>query len=108
MAKDLNVSRLCDIYGMLLTEHRREIVREFYDYDLSLAEIAENFGITRQAVLCNIKQAESKLCEYEKALGIAEKTDKLAGELRAVLDVLPNGAADVRARLLTIIDDLQR
>lgn len=108
MAKDLNVSRLCDIYGMLLTEHRREIVREFYDYDLSLAEIAENFGITRQAVLCNIKQAESKLAEYESTLGIARKTDELTAELRSVLDGLPVEAADARSRLQRIIDGLQR
>ena len=45
MSKDLNVSRLCDVYGALLTEHRRELIREYYDNDLSLAEIAENSGI---------------------------------------------------------------
>lgn len=49
MSKDLNISRLCDVYGALLTDHRREIVRNYYDDDLSLAEIAENFSITRQA-----------------------------------------------------------
>lgn len=91
MSKDLGVSRLCDVYGALLTEHRRELIRSYYDYDLSLAEIAENLGITRQAALCGIRQAETQLKSYESKLGIVAGTDKLAAELTALLHEL-NGA----------------
>ena len=73
MSKDLNITRLCDAYGALLTEHRRQIIRDYYDNDLSLAEIAENYGITRQAALCSIKQAEKQLLEYESELKVVAK-----------------------------------
>ncbi|MDE6401763.1 MAG: hypothetical protein K2L54_04030, partial [Clostridiales bacterium] len=88
MSKDLNVSRLCDVYGALLTDHRRELVREYYDNDLSLAEIAENSGITRQAALCSIKQAEKQLKDYEQKLGLAELYRALETELQSLLSVV--------------------
>lgn len=46
--KDLGFSILLDYYGMVLTEKQRNILTEYYNDDLSLAEIAENYGITRQ------------------------------------------------------------
>ena len=46
--KNLAYSVLLDFYGPALTEKQRAILTEYYDEDLSLAEIAENFGITRQ------------------------------------------------------------
>ena len=51
MEKDLRYSMLLQIYGNLLTEKQQEVVGLYYDYDLSLAEISENLGISRQAVL---------------------------------------------------------
>ena len=48
--KDLGFSILLDYYGMVLTEKQRNILTEYYNDDLSLAEIAENYGITRQGV----------------------------------------------------------
>ncbi len=80
----MSVSRLCDVYGSLLTEHKKQIVREYYDFDLSLAEIAENHGITRQAALCSIKQAEKQLKDYESKLGFLRKTDDFVKELSAL------------------------
>ncbi len=103
MGKDLNVSRLCDAYGSLLTEHRLEILRSYYDDDLSLAEIAENFGITRQAALCSIKQAEKQLNEYESKLGIVAKSDKIdkcLAELDAATERDMNGVQDKLRQLL--------
>ncbi len=84
MGKDLEISRLCDAYGALLTEHQSETLRDFYDYDLSLAEIAENRGITRQAALCRIRQAEKQLKEYESKLKLVERMGKLIEELTAL------------------------
>ena len=54
--KDLGFSILLDYYGMVLTEKQRNILTEYYNDDLSLAEIAENYGITRQGVRDAIKQ----------------------------------------------------
>ena len=53
--KDLTFSELLDYYGPVLTEKQRAILIEYYDQDLSLAEIAENYGITRQGVRDAIK-----------------------------------------------------
>ena len=56
--KNLAYSVLLDFYGPVLTDKQRVILTEYYDEDLSLAEIAENLGITRQGVRDAIKQAD--------------------------------------------------
>ena len=56
--KNLAYSVLLDFYGPVLTDKQRVILTEYYDEDLSLAEIAENLGITRQGVRDGIKRAE--------------------------------------------------
>ena len=48
MAKDLEMGYLLDFYGEVLTQKQREMLRQYYNDDLSLSEIGENFGITRQ------------------------------------------------------------
>ena len=58
--KDLGFSILLDYYGMVLTEKQRNILTEYYNDDLSLAEIAENYGITRQGVRDAIKHGRSE------------------------------------------------
>ena len=51
MSKDLTVSYLLDFYGDVLTDKQRDVMEQYYNDDLSLAEIAENFGITRQGAV---------------------------------------------------------
>ena len=48
MAKNLEISFLLDFYGSMLTEKQRIMIEYYYNDDLSLAEIADNEGITRQ------------------------------------------------------------
>ena len=71
--KNLAYSVLLDFYGPALTEKQRAILTEYYDEDLSLAEIAENFGITRQGVRDAIKHGEAALDELEAQLGNARR-----------------------------------
>lgn len=73
MAKDLSVATLLDTYGNMLTPRQRDVVGYYYCDDLSLAEIAENEGITRQAVRDLIRRAVSQLTEMEQKLGFAAK-----------------------------------
>ena len=54
-------TRLMDFYAPLLTEHRREVMRLYCEEDLSLAEIAEQLGITRQGVSDALKKARVQL-----------------------------------------------
>ena len=71
--KPLEMSLLFDFYGETLTEKQRELFDLYYNEDLSLAEIAEHAGITRQGVRDSIKRAESTLLEMEERLGLARK-----------------------------------
>lgn len=107
MSKDLSISRLCDAYGGLLTEHRREVIRSYYDDDLSLAEIAENSGVSRQAALCSIRQAEKVLKDCESKVGYVKKIDSLKSALSEVYAALESGDADsAKTRLDAIIKDI--
>ncbi|MDE6618460.1 MAG: DNA-binding protein [Clostridiales bacterium] len=107
MSKDLNVTRLCDAYGALLTPHRLEIIRNYYDDDLSLAEIAENFGITRQAALCSIKQAEKQLLEYEAKLKVVENSDKLQRQIDSALNAIDTDVDRAKRELRQIVTALR-
>lgn len=78
MAKDLRISYLLDIYGPALTEKQRDVVELYYNEDLSLAEIAEHCGITRQGVRDSIKRGEAVMFELEEKLGFAEKSRELS------------------------------
>ena len=64
MAKNLEISLLFDFYGDMLTEKQRDVVELYYNDDLSLSEIAENEGITRQGVRDSIKRAEAQPVSY--------------------------------------------
>ncbi len=73
MGKDLNLSVLLDFYGDMLTDKQRDVMQQYYNDDLSLAEIAANFGITRQGVRDSIKRGEHYLLELESKVGFANK-----------------------------------
>ena len=73
MEKNLNVSILLDFYGAMLTEKQREAVEYYYNDDLSLSEIADNQGISRQGVRDAIKRAEALLFEMQEGLEQIEK-----------------------------------
>lgn len=64
MAKNLEIALLFDFYGDMLTDKQRDVVELYYDNDLSLSEIAENEGITRQGVRDSIKRAEAPAFGY--------------------------------------------
>lgn len=73
MEKNVEISVLCQIYGKVLTEKQYEIINDYYNNDLSLSEIAENNGITRQAVRDIIKKSENKLYELEEKISLMKK-----------------------------------
>lgn len=85
MDKKVEVSILCQIYGELLTEKQYNYIDDYYNKDLSLSEIADNYSITRQAARDNIKKGESKLFEYEEKLGIMKTTLKNEKTIEDVL-----------------------
>ena len=76
MPKDMEKAALLDFYGGLLSDHQRDFFDLYYNEDLSLGEIAENAGITRQAVLGNIRKAEKNLEAFEKKLGLLKRHEQ--------------------------------
>lgn len=81
-------SLLFDFYGGLLPEQQREIMSAYHEDDLSLAEIAEEKGMSRQGVHHALKKAEAKIAEYEENLGLVEKhirNIKLLSEAEALM-----------------------
>ena len=71
--KNLRLIMLFDIYGELLTQTQKTMFDLYYNDDLSLAEVAENTGITRQGARDSIKRAEGTLLSLEEKLGLADK-----------------------------------
>ena len=76
---------LYDYYGELFSEIQRNYFEWYYFDNLSLAEIAQNDGITRQGVRDIIKKGEKKLFEYEEKLNIMKKTLELDEKIAIVL-----------------------
>ena len=72
-SKPLEMSLLFDFYGETLTEKQRELFDLYYNEDLSLSEIAEHAGITRQGVRDAVKRAEHALQEMEDRLGLVSR-----------------------------------
>ena len=84
--KKLYISRLYDYYGQLLTEKQRFAVELYYYDDLSLSEISEQVGITRQGVRDQLKHAEDYLVECEEKLGFAKKLSRAANLADEICD----------------------
>lgn len=88
MEKKVQISMLLQIYGAMLTEKQYGLLDDYYNNDLSLSEIAENYDITRQAVRDIIKKGENKLFEFEEKLGIMKKTMKQEEKIANILSEL--------------------
>lgn len=84
MSKNLEVSVLLDFYGSALTEKQKDAIELYYNEDLSLAEIAEIEGITRQGVRDSIKRGEGIMFELEEKLGLAERFKRLQEGLEVI------------------------
>ena len=69
--KNLNIAFLLDFYGEVLSENTRRILEMYYCEDLSLSEIAECVGISRQGVRHTVKKGEEELSLLEEKLGLA-------------------------------------
>ena len=75
---------LYDFYGDMLTPRQKEFYDLYYNEDLSLAEIAENYGITRQGVRDVIVRAEATLTELEDKTGLIKRFHTMRQQLEQV------------------------
>ncbi|MBE6534923.1 MAG: DNA-binding protein [Ruminococcaceae bacterium] len=76
--KNMRFVYLLDFYADLLDEHTRGVMQAYYEDDLSLAEVAEDVGISRQGVRHLIKKGEELLEFFESKLGLAAKDEEFS------------------------------
>ncbi len=86
--KNLYLSKLFDAYGKLLSARQKEICYFVLNDDLTLSEIAQNLGISRQAVLDGLNKAEKKLLEFEEQLSFVKQISLLEDEIKMLKNKL--------------------
>lgn len=86
--KIVQMNLLYDFYGQLLTEKQQEVLQLYYSHDLSLGEIAEQLGVSRQAVYDTIKRTEKLLYEYEEKLGLVRKFIVTKNQIQEILGIV--------------------
>lgn len=110
--KDMHISLLLDFYGDILPQRRYEMTSLYYNDDLSLAEIAEICGISRQGVRDAVKKSESELRELEEKLGLCARFTVLKSQLKDIsgeIRALPSDemSPKLRERLKAVADSLE-
>jgi len=78
------MTMLFDFYGEILTERQKELFDLYYNEDLSLAEIAENCGISRQGVRDGIVRAEAAMQEIEDKTGLIRRFLQMQEKITAI------------------------
>lgn len=108
----LEMTLLFDYYGDLLTERQRSCVDMRYNQDLSLGEIAEELGVSRQGVYDNLSRAEALLRNMEEKTGCVQRALEARKAVRRILDAANRLASsndrNVSALALQIIEAAQK
>lgn len=95
--------KYCDlfaVYGGLLTENQRELVKDYYLCDLSLGEISSIKGVSRQGVLDGLNKAREQLDEYEEKLKFLAKKEALKAVVQG-----EGVSAELSQRILAVLEE---
>ena len=109
MEKNVTISILNQLYGVLLTQKQHEIIEDYYNNDLSLSEIAENKQITRQAVRDILKKGEKKLFEYEEKLHFMKRTlnqEERIGKVLSQISKIQTNYSD--KKLASVLENIKK
>ena len=99
-------SLLYDFYGELLTDHQKEIYEDFVLNDLSLGEIAQEKGISRQGVHDIVKRCDTLLNKYESKLHLLERFIKTKEDIKTICDLADeNKSAEIKQIAEHILDN---
>ncbi|MFD1204122.1 MULTISPECIES: putative DNA-binding protein [Sporosarcina] len=107
LEKTTRINFLYDFYQTLLTDKQRIYMQLYYLDDLSLGEIAEEYGVSRQAVYDNVRRTEAMLEDYEAKLKLFSKFQKrveIVEQLEQIVTGDDDQSKEVRA-LLTALKD---
>ncbi len=104
--KDLNIGYLLDFYGVLLSERKRSVMDMYYNEDFSLAEVAEQIGISRQGVRDIIKKSEDELLFYEEKLGLAKKLQSVEKESKELCELADSAhlPKDIHNKIISLAE----
>lgn len=105
MDNNIEITLLYDIYGGLLTKRQQEIFEEYYLYNLSLREIAENKSISYQAVRDSLSKSKDTLYEFEKNIGMLD-LKKDINSLKNFIDKNQNNLNSVKCELIKKINKI--
>jgi len=105
MDKRVDVGLLLSFYGAMLTERQRDMLRLYYEDDLTLSEIAALCGVTRQGAYDLIRRGEGQLLSLETKLTLRARWVRVCEGLREVKGTLAGGDS---AKALAMIDELLR
>lgn len=86
---------LYDIYGELLTLRQKEYFEDYYFNNLTLSEMSENYGVSRNAIHKQLKEVEEKLNKYEEVLQINKKNKRIKEICINLNDDIKNKILDV-------------
>ena len=103
MEKIVKVAQLYDMYGALLNEKQRDVINCYYNEDLSLQEIADNTGRTKQAISDMINRSVDKLFEFEDELSLLKSKTELVGALYDIRELIESSNNKEAIRKLTEI-----
>lgn len=104
MEKNIYMSVLLDTYGNMLTRRQYEVIDAHYNRDLSLAEIAEWLGGSRQSISDALKKGCTALIEWERKLGFAARQRDWTTRTELAIKDLDDGKTeDARRKLRDLI-----
>jgi len=113
MDKIIERGLLFDFYGELLTKHQQKIYSEAVFNDLSLSELSQEEGISRQGIHDLIKRCDKSLEEYENKLGLIKRFQQIKTEIKTIEAIIEsnknlddNSKKDLKKRLVSIVEDL--
>ena len=104
----VELSLLFDFYGEMLGEHKKQIFEDYVLNDLSLAEIAEEEGISRQGVHDIVKRCTKQLKEYESALHLVEKFQNMKEKLTKAAGLLEGPADSIDSKNISEVKSLMK
>ena len=112
MEKIVEQGLLYDFYGELLTKHQQSVYEDVVFNDLSLSEIAEDLGVTRQGVHDTLVRAEAQLRLFEEKTGCIARearTQQAADRIEAAAQALSElpGAAPLARQILAAVHEIK-
>lgn len=110
----LEMSLLFDYYGSMLTDKQRRCFDMRYNQDLSLGEIAQDMGVSRQAVCDNLRRTEALLRRMEENVGFVSRDLKLRKVLRSIREAAQQlkehtdiSVSQPAAQILAVVEEIE-